>query len=126
MTLELPECGSDSGSGSGSGSESESSNKVIEEAVKVLLQGLGEDHEREGIKKTPLRVAKAFRDGTRGMLVVFSHFDWFLFYLFIKFGAFWGNRMWVPLKISSFLAFSVLYKSLLDPMSLFPCCVLVG
>lgn len=35
-------------------------------AVKVLLQGLGEDVNRDGLKKTPLRVAKAFRDGTRG------------------------------------------------------------
>ncbi|KAJ8646184.1 hypothetical protein MRB53_007932 [Persea americana] len=39
---------------------------VIEDAVKVLLQGLGEDPCREGLRKTPLRVAKAFREGTRG------------------------------------------------------------
>ncbi|XP_072992811.1 GTP cyclohydrolase 1 [Typha latifolia] len=39
---------------------------AIDEAVKVLLQGLGEDHEREGLKRTPQRVAKAFREGTRG------------------------------------------------------------
>ncbi|XP_031480869.1 GTP cyclohydrolase 1 [Nymphaea colorata] len=39
---------------------------VIEDAVKVLLQGLGEDVNREGLKKTPLRVAKALCDGTRG------------------------------------------------------------
>lgn len=38
----------------------------VEEAVEVLLRGLGEDIRREGIKKTPLRVARAFRDGTRG------------------------------------------------------------
>lgn len=38
----------------------------IEEAVKVLLEGLGEDVNREGLVKTPLRVAKALRDGTRG------------------------------------------------------------
>lgn len=39
---------------------------AIEEAVKVLLQGLGEDVNREGLRKTPLRVAKAFREGTKG------------------------------------------------------------
>ncbi|CAA6667917.1 unnamed protein product [Spirodela intermedia] len=38
----------------------------IEDAVKVLLEGLGEDPDRDGLKKTPLRVAKALRDGTRG------------------------------------------------------------
>lgn len=38
----------------------------IEDAVKVLLQGLGEDINREGLRKTPLRVAKALREGTRG------------------------------------------------------------
>nr|CAN68065.1 hypothetical protein VITISV_014899 [Vitis vinifera] len=39
---------------------------AIEEAVKVLLQGLGEDINREGLSKTPARVAKALREGTRG------------------------------------------------------------
>lgn len=38
----------------------------IEYAVKVLLMDLGEDINREGIIKTPLRVAKALCDGTRG------------------------------------------------------------
>ncbi|KAJ4956520.1 hypothetical protein NE237_013303 [Protea cynaroides] len=38
----------------------------IEDAVKILLQGLEEDSNREGLKKTPLRVAKALREGTRG------------------------------------------------------------
>ncbi|KAK9726603.1 hypothetical protein RND81_05G226500 [Saponaria officinalis] len=38
----------------------------IEEAVRVLLQGLGEDINRDGLIKTPHRVAKAFLDGTRG------------------------------------------------------------
>lgn len=42
------------------------SNPAIMAAVKVLLQGLGEDVNRDGLKKTPLRVAKAFKDGTRG------------------------------------------------------------
>lgn len=38
----------------------------IEDAVKILLHGLGEDVSREGLIKTPLRVAKALREGTRG------------------------------------------------------------
>lgn len=40
--------------------------EAIEDAVRVLLQGLGEDINREGLRKTPLRVAEALRDGTRG------------------------------------------------------------
>ncbi|KAK6141855.1 hypothetical protein DH2020_024401 [Rehmannia glutinosa] len=39
---------------------------AIEDAVRVLLQGLGEDINREGLRKTPHRVAKALREGTRG------------------------------------------------------------
>ncbi|XP_068665891.1 GTP cyclohydrolase 1-like [Aristolochia californica] len=39
---------------------------IIEEAVKVLLQGLEEDVTREGLLKTPLRVAKALVEGTTG------------------------------------------------------------
>nr|KYP35277.1 GTP cyclohydrolase 1 [Cajanus cajan] len=39
---------------------------AIEDAVKVLLLGLGENINREGLRKTPLRVAKALREGTRG------------------------------------------------------------
>ncbi|KAL1557506.1 GTP cyclohydrolase 1 [Salvia divinorum] len=39
---------------------------AIEDAVRVLLLGLGEDINREGLLKTPHRVAEAFRDGTRG------------------------------------------------------------
>ncbi|XP_065868715.1 GTP cyclohydrolase 1-like [Euphorbia lathyris] len=38
----------------------------IETAVKVLLQGLGENINREGLKKTPLRVAKALLYATKG------------------------------------------------------------
>ncbi|XP_057964882.1 GTP cyclohydrolase 1 [Malania oleifera] len=48
------------------GVEEEAETIGIEDAVKVLLQGLGEDINREGLRKTPLRVAKAFREGTRG------------------------------------------------------------
>ncbi|KAB2022652.1 hypothetical protein ES319_D07G226200v1 [Gossypium barbadense] len=47
-------------------SEKEPETIAIEDAVKVLLQGLGEDVNRDGLKKTPLRVAKALREGTRG------------------------------------------------------------
>ncbi|KAI4340317.1 hypothetical protein MLD38_025167 [Melastoma candidum] len=38
----------------------------IQEAVRLLLGLLGEDPDREGLMKTPLRVAKAFLHGTRG------------------------------------------------------------
>ncbi|GMI69218.1 hypothetical protein like AT3G07270 [Hibiscus trionum] len=48
------------------GFEKEPETIAIEDAVKVLLQGLGEDVNREGLMKTPLRVAKALREGTRG------------------------------------------------------------
>lgn len=48
------------------GIEGEPETVAIEDAVKVLLQGLKEDINREGIRKTPLRVAKALREGTRG------------------------------------------------------------
>ncbi|KAJ4832144.1 GTP cyclohydrolase 1 [Turnera subulata] len=48
------------------GFEQEPETLAIVDAVQVLLQGLGEDINREGIKKTPLRVAKALREGTRG------------------------------------------------------------
>ncbi|KAI3849276.1 hypothetical protein MKX03_001675 [Papaver bracteatum] len=40
--------------------------RAIKASVKVLLEGLGEDYNREGLIKTPLRVAKALLDGTRG------------------------------------------------------------
>jgi GTP cyclohydrolase I len=46
--------------------EDEANTAAIEDAVKVLLLGLGEDINREGLKKTPIRVAKALREGTRG------------------------------------------------------------
>ena len=52
----------------------------IEVAVKVLLEGLGEDVNREGLVKTPLRVAKALRDGTRGYLSFFYMFCGYAFY----------------------------------------------
>ncbi|XP_073270497.1 GTP cyclohydrolase 1-like [Primulina huaijiensis] len=46
--------------------EEEIETVAIEDSVKVLLQGLGEDVNREGLLKTPIRVAKAFREGTKG------------------------------------------------------------
>ncbi|KAL6978838.1 GTP cyclohydrolase 1 [Sarracenia purpurea var. burkii] len=48
------------------GLENEAETAAIEDAVKLLLQGLGEDINREGIRKTPNRVANALREGTRG------------------------------------------------------------
>ncbi|CAK9140906.1 unnamed protein product [Ilex paraguariensis] len=46
--------------------EEEPETLAIEVAVKTLLQGLGEDFNREGLRKTPFRVAKALREGTIG------------------------------------------------------------
>ncbi|XP_057780217.1 GTP cyclohydrolase 1-like, partial [Salvia miltiorrhiza] len=48
------------------GFEEEPEILAIEEAVRVLLQVLCDDSNREGVRKTPLRVAKALREGTRG------------------------------------------------------------
>ncbi|KAK7304537.1 hypothetical protein VNO77_42418 [Canavalia gladiata] len=48
------------------GFEQETNSASIEYAVKVLLLGLGEDINREGIRKTPLRVAKAICEGNKG------------------------------------------------------------
>jgi len=36
------------------------------EAVKTLLEGMGEDPEREGLRKTPQRVAEAMQFLTQG------------------------------------------------------------
>lgn len=36
--------------------------KKIEEGVKLLLEGMGEDITREGLKNTPARVARAFQE----------------------------------------------------------------
>ncbi|XP_031100271.1 GTP cyclohydrolase 1-like [Ipomoea triloba] len=48
------------------GFENEPETLAIEDSVRVLLQALGEDINREGLRKTPFRVAKALREGTRG------------------------------------------------------------
>jgi len=37
-------------------------NKKIQEAVKTILKEIGEDPNREGLKRTPFRVAKAFEE----------------------------------------------------------------
>ncbi|MBP5773619.1 MAG: GTP cyclohydrolase I FolE [Eubacterium sp.] len=39
----------------------------IEEAVKLMLEGIGEDTEREGLKDTPARVAKMYEELFAGM-----------------------------------------------------------
>ncbi|KAK1568089.1 hypothetical protein Q3G72_020459 [Acer saccharum] len=48
------------------GFEQEPETLTIQDAVRHLLTGLSEDFNREGLKKTPFRVAKALRHGTRG------------------------------------------------------------
>jgi len=40
--------------------------QVIEEAVRQILTEIGEDSEREGLVKTPDRVARAYRFLTKG------------------------------------------------------------
>ncbi|HEX8932225.1 MAG TPA: GTP cyclohydrolase I FolE [Patescibacteria group bacterium] len=44
------------------------SNKNIEQLIKKLLVEIGEDPTREGLKETPLRVAKMYQDLTKGYL----------------------------------------------------------
>ena len=41
--------------------------KKIEEAVKLLLEGIGEDPEREGLKETPQRIARMYEEIFSGM-----------------------------------------------------------
>lgn len=43
------------------------SRKKIEEAVKMILEALGDDPEREGLKDTPKRVAKMYNEVFAGM-----------------------------------------------------------
>ncbi|XP_062227017.1 GTP cyclohydrolase 1-like [Phragmites australis] len=50
----------------GGDGEAAAAGDAMEPAVRALLVGLGEDERREGLRRTPKRVAKAFRDGTRG------------------------------------------------------------
>ena len=39
----------------------------IEKAVRLLLEGMGEDVEREGLKDTPRRVARMYSETLAGM-----------------------------------------------------------
>ena len=40
----------------------EISEQKAEEAIKTIIQWIGEDPEREGLKSTPKRVIRAFRE----------------------------------------------------------------
>ena len=40
---------------------------TMELTVRALLVGIGDDDRREGLRRTPKSVAKAFRDDTRGI-----------------------------------------------------------
>lgn len=42
--------------------------KKIEEGVKLILEGIGEQPERPGLKDTPLRIAKMYEEIFRGLL----------------------------------------------------------
>jgi GTP cyclohydrolase I len=46
--------------------EQQISDEKAEEAVKTIIQWIGEDAEREGLKSTPKRVIKAFREYFQG------------------------------------------------------------
>ena len=41
--------------------------KKIEQAVRLLLEGIGEDTEREGLKETPARIARMYEELMAGM-----------------------------------------------------------
>lgn len=41
--------------------------KKVEQAVRLLLEGIGEDVEREGLRETPERIARMYREICRGM-----------------------------------------------------------
>src|SRR5262245_7097385 len=43
--------------------------KKIEQGVRLMLEGIGEDPERDGLKKTPERVAEFYAELTEGMWV---------------------------------------------------------
>ena len=41
--------------------------KKIEEAIRLFLEGIGEDADREGLKDTPERVARMYEELCTGM-----------------------------------------------------------
>jgi GTP cyclohydrolase I len=43
--------------------------KKVEEGVRLLLEGIGEDPDRDGLKKTPERVAQFYAELTEGMWI---------------------------------------------------------
>jgi GTP cyclohydrolase I len=43
--------------------------KKIEDGIRLLLEGIGEDPDREGLKKTPERVAQFYAELTEGMWI---------------------------------------------------------
>ncbi|MEK6952139.1 MAG: GTP cyclohydrolase I, partial [Nanoarchaeota archaeon] len=40
--------------------------KTVSEKIKELLEAIGEDFNREGLKETPLRVARMYREILKG------------------------------------------------------------
>ena len=40
--------------------------KKIEEGIRLLLEGIGENPDREGLKDTPDRVARMYEESSRG------------------------------------------------------------
>lgn len=38
----------------------------VEEAIRLLLEGIGEDYDREGLKETPMRVARMYEELMEG------------------------------------------------------------
>ena len=41
--------------------------KKVEQAVRLLLEGIGEDVDREGLKETPQRIARMYKEICGGM-----------------------------------------------------------
>jgi GTP cyclohydrolase I len=41
--------------------------KKVQEAIKLLLEGIGEDTDREGLKETPERIGRMYEEICGGM-----------------------------------------------------------